>query len=77
MFNDVNNVAFSVTVGTYGDALAVFIAHPEFNGGVSFPVTGCTNTPGAFTSAQAWAEQFQRELPSALTDLDDNRYERT
>lgn len=75
MFTDVNGTAFTVTVGPYGDALAVFIAHPSFNGGAVFPVTGCTATPGAFESAQAWVEQFQRELPSALTDLGNVRYE--
>ena len=76
MFEDVNGTSFNITVGPHGDALAVFIAHPAFNSGNAFPVTGCSATPGAFASAQAWADQFQRELPSALTDLDDNRYER-
>lgn len=76
MFSDVNGTAFTVTVGPHGDALAVFITHPAFNGGTAFAVTGCSNTPGAFGSAQAWAEQFQRELPSALRDLDDNLHER-
>lgn len=76
MFTDVNGAAFTVTVGLHGDALAVFIAHPSFNGGAAFPVTGCTATPGAFESAQAWVAQFQRELPSALTDLNEVRYER-
>lgn len=75
MFTDVNGATFSVHVGPHGDALAVYITHPRFNGGNAFAVTGCSNSPGAFGSAQAWAEQFQRELPSALTDLDDNRHE--
>lgn len=76
MFADVNGTSFSVTVEPHGDALAVFITHPAFNGGARFAVTGCSATPGAFESAQAWAAQFQRELPSALTDLEDNRHER-
>jgi len=75
MFTDCNGATFSVTVGAWGGALAVFIAHPRFNGGAAFAVTGCTATPGAFESAQAWAQQFQRELPTALTDLDNNRFE--
>jgi hypothetical protein len=75
MFTDVNGAAFSVTVGPHGDALAVYITHPRFNGGNAFPVTGCTATPGAFESAQAWVAQFQTELPTALTDCDDNRHE--
>lgn len=76
MFTDVNGLTFSVSVAEHGDALAVFITHPQFNNGAAFAVTGCSNTPGAFASAQAWAEQFQRELPSALRDLDDNLHER-
>ncbi len=76
MFSDVNGTAFTVTVGPYDDALAVFITHPSFNSGAAFPVTGCTNAPGAFESAQRWVEQFQRELPSALTDCNDVRHER-
>lgn len=75
MFQDVNGAEFSVSVEPHGEALAVFITHPRFNGGAAFPVTGCSVTAGAFASAQAWVEQFQHELPTALTDLDDNRYE--
>lgn len=77
MFQDVNGTPFSVSVEPHGDALAVFITHPSYNGGVAFPVTGCSVTPGAFGSAQAWVEQFQRELPTALTDVNDNRHELT
>ena len=76
MFTDVHGASFTVSVEPYGDAVAVFIAHPSFNGGAAFPVTGCSVSAGAFGSAQAWVEQFQRELPTALTDLDDNRHER-
>jgi len=76
MFTDVNGTTFSVTVDAYGDALAVYITHPSFNGGEAFPVTGCTATPGAFESAQAWVAQFQTELPTALTDCNDVRHER-
>lgn len=77
MFTDVNGTEFTVHVAPHGDALAVFITHPAFNAGQAFAVTGCSATPGAFASAQAWAEQFQRDLPTALTDLDGNRYELT
>ena len=76
MFQDANGVTFSVSLQSYNGALAVFIAHPGFNGGVAFPVTGCSATAGAFESAQAWANQFMRDVPTALTDLDNNRYER-
>lgn len=77
MFTDANGVSFSVALQPYGDALAVFLTHPQFNGGNAFAVTGCSNTPGAFESAWRWAEQFERDVPSALRDLDNNLFERS